>query len=110
MGLGAARPHLVDEDEEPAEAAVRELEEQAGYRVAEVRHLVSFQPLAESADCEHVVFVGRGGKRVGGPVSSEAIDRAEWVPLGSVPGMIAAGQVWNSGSMVGLLQALAVEA
>lgn len=57
---------LVDEGEEPAEAAVRELEEQAGYRVAEVRHLVSFQPLAESADCEHVVFVGCGGERAGG--------------------------------------------
>jgi 8-oxo-dGDP phosphatase len=98
---------LVDEGEDPAAAAVRELEEQAGYRAGEVRHLVSFQPFAESADAEHVVFIGRDGERVGDPVSSEPIKRAEWVPLVSVPGMIAAGEVWNSGSVVGLLQALA---
>jgi len=71
-----------------------------------VQHLVSFQPVAESVDGEHVVFLGR----VGDAVSSEAIERAEWVSLESVPGMIVAGQVWNSGSVVGLLQALAEQA
>lgn len=101
---------LIDEGEEPGEAAARELEEQAGYRAGKVRRLVSFQPAAESADGEHVVFLGRDGERVGDPVSSEAIGRAEWVSLESVPGMIAAGQVWNSGSVVGLLQALAEKA
>ena len=39
-----------------------------------------------------------------------AIGRAEWVSLESVPGMIAGGEVWNSGSVVGLLQALAEKA
>jgi 8-oxo-dGDP phosphatase len=101
---------LVDEGEDPAAAAVRELEEQAGYRAGEVRHLVSFQPVAESADAEHVVFIGRDGERAGDRVSSEPIERAEWVPLESVPGMIAAGEVWNSGSVVGLLQTLAEKA
>ncbi len=101
---------LVDEGEEPCEAAARELEEQAGYRAGEVRHLVSFQPVAESVDGEHVVFIGRDGERVGDAISSEAIEPAEWVSLESVPGMIVAGQVWNSGSVVGLLQALAEQA
>ena len=101
---------LVDEGENPREAAARELAEQAGYRAGEVRHLVSFQPFAESADGEHVVFIGRGGERVAEAVSWEAIAQAEWVSLESVPGMIAAGQIWNSGSVVGLLQALAEKA
>jgi 8-oxo-dGDP phosphatase len=101
---------LVDEGEEPVEAAARELEEQAGYRAAEVRRLVSFEPVAESAAGEHVVFLGRDGELVGDPISSEAIERAEWVSLESVPGMIAGGEVWNSGSVVGLLQALAEKA
>jgi 8-oxo-dGDP phosphatase len=101
---------LVDEGEDPGEAAARELEEQAGYRAGEVRHLVSFQPVAESADGEHVVFIGRGGEQVADAVSWEAIAQAEWVSLELVPGMIAAGQVWNSGSVVGLLQALAERA
>ena len=35
---------LVDEGEEPAEAAMRELEEETGYRAGQVEHLVTFQP------------------------------------------------------------------
>ena len=101
---------LVDEDEAPGQAAARELEEQAGYRAGEVRHLVSFQPVAESADCEQVVFLGRGAERTGDAVSSEGVGRAEWVSLEEVPALIAAGQVWNAASVVGLLQALAGKA
>ncbi len=104
--MGAARG-LVDADEEPGEAAARELEDQTGYRAVRVRLLVSFQPVAELVDGEHLVFLGRGGARVGDAVSSEVIARSEWVSLESVPGMIAAGEIWNSGSVVGLLQALA---
>ena len=35
--------------------------------------------------------------------------RAEWVPLGSVPGLIAAGEVWNAGSLVALLRLLTMD-
>jgi len=98
---------LVDEDEEPQQAAVRALEQQAGYRAGHVGHLVSFQPVAESADGEHVVFVGGDIERTGDAVSSEGIDCWEWVPLEWAPGLIAAGKIWNSASLVGLLQILA---
>jgi len=101
---------LVDEGEAPGEAAARELEEQAGYRAGEMRRLVSFQPFAESADGEHVVFVGRGGERVADAVSWEAIAGGRVGVAGVGAGMIAAGQIWNSGSVVGLLQALAEQA
>lgn len=94
---------LVDEEEEPGEAAVRELEDQTGYRAGQLERVVTFQPLAEVADGERVVFVGRDARKVGDPVRSEGIERAEWVPLRSVPELIAAGQVWNSASLVGLL-------
>jgi hypothetical protein len=30
----------------------------------------------------------------------------EWVPLSSVPRMIAAGDIWNAGSLVALLRFL----
>ena len=96
---------LVDEDEEPAEAAVRELEEQTGYRAGQLERLIAFQPVAEVADGERVVFVGRDARRVAEPVSAEGIERAEWVPLGSVAGLIADGQVWNSASVIGLMSA-----
>ena len=97
----------MDEGEEPREAAVRELEEQTGYRAGQLEHLITFQPVAEVADAERVVFAGRDGEHVGEPVSSEGIERAEWVPLESVPGLIAAEQIWNGSSVVGLLSVLA---
>jgi 8-oxo-dGTP pyrophosphatase MutT (NUDIX family) len=93
----------------PREAAVRELEEQAGYRAGQLAELIRFQPMAGSADSERVVFVGRGAERVGAPVSSEGIERAEWVPLGLVPELIGAGQIWDSATLVGLLQVMAQE-
>ena len=50
---------LIDEGEEPAETAVRELEEETGYRAGRVEHLITFQPMVGMVDSEHVVFVGR---------------------------------------------------
>jgi hypothetical protein len=63
--------------------------------------------VAEILDGERVVFAGRDAQRLSEPVSSEGIERVEWVPLESVPELIAAGQVWNSASVVGLLSVLA---
>ncbi len=100
---------LVDEGEEPIEAAARELEEQTGYGAGQLVPLISFQAMAETADSEHVVFAGRDSKQIGQAVADEGIGRAEWVPLASVPGLISAGQVWNSASVVGLLQFLTRE-
>jgi 8-oxo-dGDP phosphatase len=97
---------LVDEDEEPGEAAVRKLEEQTGYRPGQLEYLVSFQPAPEAVDGERVVFTGRDPQRSGEPVSVEGIERVGWVPLGSVPGLIASGEVWNAASVVGLLSVL----
>jgi 8-oxo-dGDP phosphatase len=94
---------LVDEDEEPAEAVMRELEEQAGYRTAQLDRLIAFQPVAGMVDAERVVFVGREAERVGEPISAaDGIARREWVPFASVPGLIAAGEIWSAETLVGL--------
>jgi len=100
---------LVDEGEEPAEAAARELEDSTGYRAGEVTHLITFQPMAGSVDAEHWVFVGQDPEHVGEPVVSGEVGRAEWVPLRSVAGLVAAGEVWNGGSLVALLRLLTID-
>ena len=97
---------LVDEDEEPAEAAVRELEEETGYRAGHVEQLITFQPMAGSVDSEHIVFVGRETERIGEQTDASEVARMEWVPLKSVPEMIAAGDIWTSGSLVALMRLL----
>src|SRR6266496_648169 len=54
---------LIDEGEEPSETAVRELEEETGYRAGRVEHLITFQPMVGMVDSEHVVFTGRDPER-----------------------------------------------
>ena len=93
---------LVDEDEDPEATAVRELEEETGYRAGRVEHLVAYQPMVGMVDSEHVVFVGRDPVKVAEPVEVTEADRIEWVPLGSVPELIRRGLIWNSGVLVGL--------
>jgi 8-oxo-dGTP pyrophosphatase MutT (NUDIX family) len=58
---------LVDEDEEPADAAQRELAEETGYHAGQVEHLVTFQPMPGLVNSEHLVFTGRDPKRIGEP-------------------------------------------
>ena len=58
---------LADEDEEPAEAAVRELEEETGYRARRVEPLIAFQPRAGTIDGELFAFVGGDPERIGEP-------------------------------------------
>ncbi len=98
---------LIDEGEEPEQAAVRELEEETGYRAGRVEHLVTFQPMVGMVDSEHAVFIGRDPVRVGEPVEVSEADRVEWVALSSVPELIARGEIWNSGVLIGLLGLLA---
>jgi 8-oxo-dGDP phosphatase len=99
---------LVDDGEEPADAARRELAEETGYRAGRVAHLITFQPLAGLADAERIVFTGRDPHQVGEPTDRTESERLAWIPLAAVPGLIAAGQIWTSGSLVGLLHFQAV--
>jgi len=101
---------LIDEGEEPAETAARELEEETGYRAGRVEHLITFQPMVGMVDSEHVVFIGRDAAKIGEPTEGNEIERMEWVPLASIPGLIDAGEIWNSGSLVALMRLLMLEA
>jgi 8-oxo-dGTP pyrophosphatase MutT (NUDIX family) len=100
---------LVDADEEPADAAARELEEETGYRAGDVEHVVSFQPMPGMVDAEHFVFVGTNPERVGDPTDLSEAARVEWVSLESVAAMIDAGrdlECWVSrGAVAGALEA-----
>jgi 8-oxo-dGDP phosphatase len=97
---------LVDADEQPSDAAARELEEQTGYRAGYVEQLVTFRPMPGVVDAEHLVLVGRNPERVGDPTGLSEAARVEWVSLGSVPGLIDAEEIWDAGSLLALSQVL----
>ncbi|MBN6058347.1 NUDIX hydrolase, partial [Nonomuraea sp. RK-328] len=96
---------LVEAGEDPMATAVREVEEETGYRAKQVEHLVSYQPMAGMVDSEHILFLMRGAELVGKPEGEVEADRIEWVPMAEIPGMIAGGDIWTSGTLIGLLQA-----
>jgi 8-oxo-dGTP pyrophosphatase MutT (NUDIX family) len=97
---------MVDADEDPADAAVRELEEETGYRAGEVEYLLTYQPTPGIVDAEHFVFIGRKPERVGDPTDLSESARVEWVQLASVPQMIDAADIWSAGSLVALSRVL----
>ncbi len=94
---------LIDAGEEPEDAVVRELAEETGYQAAHVERLIEYQPMIGTVDSGHIVFTGRDPKKVGEPVEFSEADRIEWIPLSSVPELICSGQIWNAGTLIGLL-------
>jgi hypothetical protein len=57
-------------------------------------------------DAVHHVFRATSATRIGVPTERNESDRIEWIPLGDVPAMIAAGEIVSGISLVGLQQAL----
>lgn len=98
---------LVDDDEGPEQAAARELDELTGYRAGQLKHLVSVQALAEIADAEQIVMIGRDPVKSGEPIALGAGERAEWIFLDTVSSLIDAGEIWNGMSVLGLVSMLA---
>lgn len=94
----------VDGEEAPDVAAVRELEEESGWRARSVRLLAQFQPLAGSIDMENLVYLAEDLEDTGAAPDINEAERVEWVPLASVPELIAKGDVIGAGAQLGLLQ------
>lgn len=75
---------LVNEGEDSAKTAAREVEEETGWRPTALRHLLTYQPLVGMVDAPHDLFVGRGARYVGEPAQGDETGRVAWVPLGDV--------------------------
>lgn len=100
---------LVDDEEDPADAAGRELEDTTGYRVGRVDELIKFRPMAETVDCEYAVYVGHDPVRAGEAVAVANVARTEWFSLASVAELITSGDIWHGGTLVALLRLLSME-
>lgn len=96
---------VVEAGEDPMATAAREVEEETGYRPREIEHLVTYQPMAGMVDAEHILFLARGAERVAEPAGEVEADIIEWVPMADVPAMIARGDIWSSGALIGLYAA-----
>jgi 8-oxo-dGTP pyrophosphatase MutT (NUDIX family) len=99
---------VVDEGEDPAEAAAREALEETGWRVTgELQPLSRFAPMSGWADKHFHVFYARGAEHIGDPVDINEATEIAWVPVARVRELIQAGELREGMGLVGLLHALA---
>jgi 8-oxo-dGTP pyrophosphatase MutT (NUDIX family) len=99
---------LIDNREDPAATAEREILEETGYRPRELRHLVTFEPMIGMVQNPHHVYLGLGAERVAEPTEVAEMERMEWIALADIPRLIADGKISNSGTLVALLHVLAI--
>lgn len=97
---------IVEDGEDPAAAIRREVLEETGHEVDDLRLYTTFEPMIGMVTSPHHVFVARSARRVAEPVERDE-GTFEWVPVVSVRKLIDSGRVRNSGTLVGLLAVLA---
>lgn len=98
---------LIDEGEDPEVAARRELAEEVGLTLRDLRHLVTFEPVVGMVRAPHHVYAATGISSTTKATEKNEGGGLEWVALDSIQGRIAAGEICNSGTLVALLHLLA---
>ncbi|MFI6098282.1 NUDIX hydrolase [Lentzea sp. NPDC051213] len=73
-------------------AAIRETEEETGYRVGTIEPLITFNPLNGISSTTTHIFVGTDAIKTGEPDPAEAA-RIEWVPLNEIHSYIRKGLI-----------------
>lgn len=101
---------LIEAGESPDEAAAREVLEETGWEIRDVKPLIYAQPANGITDSEHFVFRADAAEYAGPPSERNESDRIEWIPLADLRGMIKRREIVSSGSLVGVLNLLLDEA
>ncbi|HMF04577.1 MAG TPA: NUDIX hydrolase [Acidimicrobiia bacterium] len=99
----------VDDGENPADAAAREVREETGWRPGPGEHLVSYQPSNGLSDQRFNIFLAHGAEREGDPVDAGESERVAWRSVDEVRADIARNDVADGLSLTALLYALAFD-
>jgi len=100
--VGKAEP-----DEDLAAAAAREVEEETGWRPGPLRPLLRVEPTPGISSSVHHLYRADSATRIGAPEDDFESSRVEWVPLDTIAGLIAAGQISSGTTLAALLYTLA---
>ena len=93
----------LDEGETYAEAAARETLEETGWRPGPLTELVRYHPTIGLCDQTFAIFSAEGAEHEGEPSDWGEAERVEWLSLDRVREEVAAGNVVDGLSLVGLL-------
>ncbi|MFD9498460.1 NUDIX hydrolase [Streptomyces sp. NPDC060035] len=94
---------VVEDGEDIAAGAAREMEEETGWRPGELRPLMTVEPANGLIDSRHHLFWTREATYTGPPEDGFESSRREWIPLKLVPDMIARGEIPAANMAAGLL-------
>ncbi|SCG55715.1 ADP-ribose pyrophosphatase YjhB, NUDIX family [Micromonospora echinaurantiaca] len=100
----------VDGEEQPAKCAVREVEEETGWRPGAVVPLLSFQPWVATADAENLLFLARKAEYIGAPVDVNEAERVAWIPLEEARRLVSRGEIVGAGTVIAVLELVARKA
>jgi 8-oxo-dGTP pyrophosphatase MutT (NUDIX family) len=96
----------VEEGESPQEAAIRETEEETGWRPGTLTPIVVSQPSNGSVDSRHHLYRAGGAEHIGPPTDITEAEKIEWIPLDHVRDLIQDGKIVNGATLIGLLYVL----
>ncbi|MGC4826924.1 NUDIX hydrolase [Micromonospora arida] len=100
----------VDDGEQPASCAVREVEEETGWRPGAVEPMLSFQPWVATADAENLLFLAREATHIGSPMDVNEAERVVWMPLTEARDLVSRGEIVGSGTVIAVLELVARKA
>lgn len=99
----------VDDGEDGPAAALREAEEETGWRPRSARFVLSFQPMIGNADFPQDLYVAHGADRVREPDTDETAE-VRWVRLDDAAAMVSDGQIAGAASVIAVQHALLLRA
>lgn len=101
---------LVEQGEDPADAAAREALEESGWRPRGAsEHLLTIHPLPGIMDTTMDCYLWRhGADQVSDPSDPYEVGTLTWMPLTCVPRLASQGQLLGAGTAIALLYYLAI--
>jgi 8-oxo-dGDP phosphatase len=99
----------VNDGEDPATAAQREVREETGWRPGPLRLMYSFSSDNGISDSRFHLYRADGAVLEGPPVDVTEASRIEWIPLSATRTFIERGQIDDGASLTALLFLLAFD-
>jgi 8-oxo-dGTP pyrophosphatase MutT (NUDIX family) len=100
----------LDDGEELHVAALREAEEETGWRPRTIEKFLEFQPLVGTVDQPNIIYLARGATDTGAAPDVNETDTVRWIPLDEIEGLIAEGTIIGAGSVAPLYKLLLARA
>jgi 8-oxo-dGTP pyrophosphatase MutT (NUDIX family) len=92
----------IDDDEAPAEAVTREVEEETGWRAGPMSELGRWFNMPGISDAQCTLYRADGARLIGSPKDGSESTRVEWVPVGDIPDLIADRQITDADTLIAL--------